>query len=81
MKGFTMSVHEQISQRAYFLWEQAGRPEGRDKEFWTAAENELDSSNCSRERSKEKDTSSDGDSFLFGLFGGALGAMTLGLLD
>lgn len=27
-----------IRQRAHQLWEQAGRPEGRDMEFWTLAE-------------------------------------------
>ena len=28
--------------RAYRLWEQAGKPSGRDQEFWLAAERELD---------------------------------------
>jgi hypothetical protein len=32
---------EQISSRARQLWQQAGSPEGRDLEFWLAAENEL----------------------------------------
>lgn len=31
----------QIAQRAYGLWEQAGRPAGRDLEFWLLAENQL----------------------------------------
>jgi hypothetical protein len=30
-----------ISARAYFLWENEGRPEGRADEFWLAAEHEL----------------------------------------
>lgn len=30
--------HEQIAQRAHRLWEQAGRPDGRDVEFWLQAE-------------------------------------------
>ena len=30
-----------IRDRAYALWEAAGRPEGQDKEFWSAAEREL----------------------------------------
>jgi len=30
-----------IRDRAYALWEAAGRPEGHDKEFWAAAEREL----------------------------------------
>jgi fructose-bisphosphate aldolase class II len=30
--------HEETKRRAYHLWEQAGRPEGRDAEFWLQAE-------------------------------------------
>jgi len=32
---------EQIRQRAHQLWEAAGRPEGREQEFWFEAEREL----------------------------------------
>jgi hypothetical protein len=32
---------EQIIHRAYQLWEQAGKPEGRDDEFYHLAEQEL----------------------------------------
>ena len=32
---------EQITNRAYELWEQAGKPEGRDEEFYLQAEQEL----------------------------------------
>jgi hypothetical protein len=32
---------EEIQTRAYQLWEEAGRPEGRDEEFWHQAEREL----------------------------------------
>jgi hypothetical protein len=32
---------EQIIHRAYELWEQAGKPEGRDQEFYHQAEKEL----------------------------------------
>ncbi len=32
---------EQIKRRALELWEQRGRPEGHDAEFWTQAEREL----------------------------------------
>lgn len=35
------STTEQIAQRAHELWEQRGRPEGHDAEFWTQAEREL----------------------------------------
>jgi hypothetical protein len=31
----------QIVRRAYELWEQAGKPEGRDEEFYHLAEQEL----------------------------------------
>lgn len=37
-----MASHEQIRTYAHQLWEKAGRPEGRDEEFWHAAEAELD---------------------------------------
>lgn len=30
-----------IRARAYFLWEQAGRPEGDGAEFWVRAEQEM----------------------------------------
>ena len=32
---------EQIKHRALELWEQRGRPEGHDAEFWSQAEREL----------------------------------------
>jgi Protein of unknown function (DUF2934) len=32
---------EQIRVRAHQLWEQAGKPEGREDEFWRLAEQEL----------------------------------------
>jgi len=32
---------EQIIHRAYELWEQAGKPDGRDQEFYHQAEKEL----------------------------------------
>ena len=32
---------DSIRERAYHIWEQAGRPEGRDVEFWTRAEAEI----------------------------------------
>lgn len=31
-------MSEQIRNMAHFLWEQAGRPDGRSEEFWLAAE-------------------------------------------
>ncbi len=39
-----MSASEQaIRARAYQLWDQAGRPEDRSREFWLAAKSELES--------------------------------------
>jgi hypothetical protein len=32
---------EEIRKRAHELWEQAGKPEGREEEFWRLAEQEL----------------------------------------
>jgi hypothetical protein len=34
-------TEKQIVRRAYELWEQAGKPEGRDEEFYHLAEQEL----------------------------------------
>jgi Protein of unknown function (DUF2934) len=34
-------TEEQIKVRAHELWEQAGKPEGREDEFWHQAEKEL----------------------------------------
>jgi len=34
--------HEAIRTRPYELWEWAGRPTGRDLEFWLRAERELE---------------------------------------
>jgi hypothetical protein len=33
--------HEDISQRAYQLWEEGGSPEGSQDEYWFRAENEI----------------------------------------
>jgi hypothetical protein len=44
---------EQIRARAHELWEAAGKPEGREHEFWYQAERELkgDATNNPDERS------------------------------
>lgn len=36
-----MASEEQIRNYAYQLWEKAGWPEGREAEFWNAAQAEL----------------------------------------
>ncbi len=33
--------HERIAERAYFYWEQRGRPEGSSEEDWLRAEHEI----------------------------------------
>jgi hypothetical protein len=34
-------TEQDIAARAYRLWEEAGMPEGKDDEFWRAAEQQL----------------------------------------
>ncbi|KQT24837.1 hypothetical protein ASG57_22655 [Bradyrhizobium sp. Leaf396] len=34
-------TEQEIRERAHQLWEQAGKPEGREEEFWHAAEQDL----------------------------------------
>jgi hypothetical protein len=34
-------ITDEIRDRAYLLWEQAGRPEGRSEEFWFLAQQEM----------------------------------------
>lgn len=45
----------QIRDRAYALWEEAGRPEGQDKEFWAMAERELSEGQQTEEEQPEFD--------------------------
>jgi len=40
----TAPTREQIIHRAYELWERAGKPDGRDEEFYHRAEKELNES-------------------------------------
>jgi Protein of unknown function (DUF2934). len=35
------AAHEEIARRAHELWEQEGRPEGRDFDHWIEAERQL----------------------------------------
>lgn len=48
-----MNRYEWIANQAYRLWEKAGRPCGRDLDFWLAAENEHD--HCQRARSEYRE--------------------------
>jgi len=34
-------IDEAVAVRAYELWEKAGKPEGKDDEFWHLAEQQL----------------------------------------
>ena len=34
-------TYEQISERAFKIWEQDGKPEGREQDHWLRAEEEL----------------------------------------
>jgi hypothetical protein len=43
-------TREQIERRAYELWQQAGFPDGRDKEFERQAEQELRNQDARSER-------------------------------
>lgn len=44
-------TQEQIIHRAYELWEQAGKPDSRDKEFYHQAEKDLSQGTSSDEKS------------------------------
>jgi Protein of unknown function (DUF2934) len=46
-------TQEQIIHRAYELWEQAGKPEGRDQEFYHQAEKELEGAQAAPKETSE----------------------------
>jgi len=46
----TMSNYEAIAQRAYELWEIAGKPEGKETEHWLQAEAEVNRQQSHRGR-------------------------------
>jgi hypothetical protein len=48
----TAPTKEQIIRRAYELWERAGKPDGRDEEFYHQAEKELNVGVTSEEKSE-----------------------------
>ncbi|QGZ29216.1 DUF2934 domain-containing protein [Stutzerimonas stutzeri] len=37
-----MNDEQRIRERAYQLWEEAGRPEGQDVEYWMRARDEME---------------------------------------
>ena len=52
--------NKSIEQRAYELWECAGRPEGRALEYWLQAESEFTSQKPARSRAKRPTASTAG---------------------
>jgi Protein of unknown function (DUF2934) len=50
--SMTTPTREQIIHRAYELWEEAGKPDGRDEEFYHRAEKELNEEVGSAEKLK-----------------------------
>jgi general stress protein YciG len=55
---------DQIRNRAHQLWEIAGRPEGREDEFWHEAERELKASNAGKVGGGTSPDSEKSDTFL-----------------
>jgi hypothetical protein len=60
--------HDDIATRAYYIWEQEGRPEGRDQEHWFRALQEaggvLNNARKSRSRSSSSSRKSDLEGWL-----------------
>jgi hypothetical protein len=48
-----MAVDERVRVRAWQLWDKAGRPEGRDQQFWLQAEMEIREMEELRELARE----------------------------
>ena len=48
----TAPTKEQIIRRAYELWERAGKPDGRDEEFYHQAEKEMNEGAAGEEKSE-----------------------------
>ncbi len=44
---------EKVRERAYYLWEQAGRPCGREHEFWAQATREIEAEDGCEEKPNE----------------------------
>ncbi len=54
--GVGQPTHEEISHKARELWENYGRPVGRDEEIWFEAERALQSSTSAPATESAKDT-------------------------
>jgi hypothetical protein len=59
----TKADDETIRQEAYHLWEQAGRPEGREHEFWATAETRLQEKARKHKKPEHKIDKTSEDSF------------------
>ncbi len=53
-------ILEPIRTRAYLLWEQAGRPEGGDLEFWERARKEIEAEQAAKPPSVPDPAAKDG---------------------
>lgn len=42
MVTMTIDNTPKVRDRAYYLWEEAGRPQGREHEFWARAAQEIE---------------------------------------
>jgi hypothetical protein len=49
-----MSNYDEVSKRAYELWEKAGKPEGQETQHWLEAENEIMHRQNSNSKSSQK---------------------------
>ncbi|MCW4116876.1 DUF2934 domain-containing protein [Aurantimonas sp. MSK8Z-1] len=50
----TVDYDAAVRDRAYFLWEQAGRPSGREHEFWAQASREIEGDPKAKEEAERK---------------------------
>ena len=57
-KEVTMPTEEQIKELAYIMWEQEGRPEGRDVEHYFAAKQMLEEQEAAQARASRPWTTS-----------------------
>jgi hypothetical protein len=46
-------TYEQISQRAYEIWEREGKPAGKEQEHWLKAEEELRRSDLKKQKGRK----------------------------
>jgi hypothetical protein len=51
-----MDIHEEITKRAYELWEQSGRIPGRDLDNWVEAERIVKAKDKEEKGSEQKDS-------------------------